>query len=116
MTDVTEIREMDDDELYSRLIEAKQEMFNLRFQHVTGQLDNYSRLGDVRKDIARLNTILREREIDAAEKSEGGKQPETPEAPEADDARRRRRDRVAASRKAQSSDDDDETTSEENGG
>jgi large subunit ribosomal protein L29 len=67
--DLSELREMDEDELYSRLVEAKQEIFNLRFQHVTGQLDNYSRLGDLKKDIARLKTILREREIEAAEKS-----------------------------------------------
>jgi large subunit ribosomal protein L29 len=66
--DIAELREMDEDELYSRLVEAKQEIFNLRFQHVTGQLDNYSRLGDLKRDIARLKTILREREIEAAEK------------------------------------------------
>ena len=67
MTDVVEIRDMNDDELYTRLAEAKHEMFNLRFQHVTGQLDNHARLGQVRKDVARLNTLLREREIAAAE-------------------------------------------------
>ena len=65
-----ELREMDDDELNNRLVEAKQEMFNLRFQHVTGQLDNYARLGQVRKDVARINGLLREREIAAAEASE----------------------------------------------
>jgi large subunit ribosomal protein L29 len=42
-------------------------MFNLRFQHVTGQQDNYARLGQVRRDIARMATLLREREIEAAE-------------------------------------------------
>jgi large subunit ribosomal protein L29 len=65
-----ELREMDDDELNTRLVEAKQEMFNLRFQHVTGQLDNYARLGQVRKDVARINGLLREREIAAAEAAE----------------------------------------------
>ena len=40
-----ELRNMDDDELERRLVESKQELFNLRFQHVTGQLDNYARLG-----------------------------------------------------------------------
>jgi large subunit ribosomal protein L29 len=70
MAKVAELREMDDDELSTRLIEAKQELFNLRFQHVTGQLDNYARLGEVRKDIARITTLLREREIAAAEEAE----------------------------------------------
>ena len=67
---LTELREMDDDELVTRLVEARTELFNLRFQHVTGQLDNYSRLGEVRKEIARINTLLREREIAAAEAAE----------------------------------------------
>jgi large subunit ribosomal protein L29 len=62
-----ELRNMDDDELERRLAESKQELFNLRFQHVTGQLDNYSRLGQLRRDVARMNTVLREREIQAAE-------------------------------------------------
>ena len=62
-----EIRNMDDDELERRLAESKQELFNLRFQHVTGQQENYSRLGKVRKDVARIKTVLREREIEAAE-------------------------------------------------
>ena len=69
----TELREMDDDELYNKLAESKQELFNLRFQHVTGQQDNYARLGQVRKDVARINTLLREREIAAAEADEGGR-------------------------------------------
>jgi large subunit ribosomal protein L29 len=62
-----ELRNMDDDELERRLVESKQELFNLRFQHVTGQLDNYARLGQLKKDVARINTLLREREITAAE-------------------------------------------------
>ncbi len=62
-----ELRDTDDVELRTRLTEAKQELFNLRFQNVTGRLDNTSRLGAVRKDIARINTLLREREIAAAE-------------------------------------------------
>ena len=65
-----ELREMDEQELLDNLAAAQQEMFNLRFQHVTGQLDNYSRLRAVRKDIARLHTILREREIAEAEQQE----------------------------------------------
>ena len=62
-----ELREMGESELLDALAEAKQELFNLRFQHVTGQLDNYARLGQVKKEVARINTILREREIEAAE-------------------------------------------------
>jgi large subunit ribosomal protein L29 len=65
-----ELREMDEQELLDTLASAQQELFNLRFQHVTGQLDNYSRLNAVRKDIARLHTILREREIAEAEQQE----------------------------------------------
>ena len=67
MTTANELRELSDDELVTRLGEAKAESFNLRFQHVTGQLDNTARLGDLRRDVARINTLLREREIAAAE-------------------------------------------------
>jgi len=67
MSAPAELRELGDDELLTRLAEGKQELFNLRFQHVTGQLDNYARLGQVKKEVARINTILREREIEAAE-------------------------------------------------
>jgi large subunit ribosomal protein L29 len=70
VTAAAELREMDDEELLTKLAEAKQELFNLRFQHVTGQLDNYSRLGQMKKDVARINTILRDREIAAAEAAE----------------------------------------------
>jgi large subunit ribosomal protein L29 len=68
MATARELREMDDDELERRLAEAKEEIFNLRFQHVTGQLDNYARLGQVRRDVARMNTLLRHREIEAADR------------------------------------------------
>jgi large subunit ribosomal protein L29 len=63
----TELRELNDTELEHRLGEAKEELFNLRFQNATGQLDNSSRIGEVRKDVARIETLLREREIAAAE-------------------------------------------------
>ena len=63
----TELRNLADEDLVQRLGEARSELFNLRFQHVTGQLDNHARLGQVRRDVARLNTLLREREIAAAE-------------------------------------------------
>jgi large subunit ribosomal protein L29 len=62
-----ELRALADSELETKLTETKQELFNLRFQHVTGQLDNYSRLGDLKREIARVTTMLREREIEAAE-------------------------------------------------
>ncbi len=61
------ITSLDDAALLDRLGDTKQELFNLRFQHVTGQLDNSSRLGQVRKDVARLMTEVRAREIAAAE-------------------------------------------------
>ena len=62
-----ELRELNDAELIQRLAEAKEEHFNLRFQAATGQLDNTARLGEVRREVARLNTLMREREITAAE-------------------------------------------------
>ena len=58
-----ELRELADDELVSRLRESKEELFNLRFQVATGQLDNNRRLQTVRRDIARIYTIMREREL-----------------------------------------------------
>ena len=64
---VAEMRTLGDAELVERLGEARRELFNLRFQLATGQLDNSSRLGEVRRDIARLATFVREREIAAAE-------------------------------------------------
>ena len=65
-----ELRELNDAELIQRLAETKDEHFNLRFQAATGQLDNSARLGQVRREIARLQTLLREREIAAAEAEE----------------------------------------------
>jgi large subunit ribosomal protein L29 len=61
------LQDVSDSELIDKLAEAKEELFNLRFQHVTGQLDNTARLSVVRKQVARVNTELREREIAAAE-------------------------------------------------
>ncbi|MDQ1732837.1 MAG: large subunit ribosomal protein [Pseudonocardiales bacterium] len=58
-----ELRELHDDELQTRLRESKEELFNLRFQMATGQLDNNRRLRTVRHEIARIYTILREREL-----------------------------------------------------
>ena len=62
-----EFEALDDDELEHRLADTKKELFNLRFQHVTGQLDNNARLGQLKKDVARILTVLRHREIEAAE-------------------------------------------------
>ena len=66
-----DLRAMEVDELETRLTESKQELFNLRFQHVTGQLDNIARLGQLRRDVARIKTVLREKEIAAAEAEAG---------------------------------------------
>ena len=58
-----ELRGFDDDRLVDELRKAKEELFNLRFQSATGQLDNHGRLRAVRKDIARIYTEMREREL-----------------------------------------------------
>ncbi len=59
-----EAHDMKDHELVSKLIDAKQEAFNLRFRHATGELENTSRLGQAKRDIARLLTVAKERGID----------------------------------------------------
>lgn len=58
-----EVRDLSVDELQTRLGEVKEELFNLRFQNATGQLDNYKRLGELRRDVARIKTVLRQREL-----------------------------------------------------
>ena len=60
----SELADLDADELAAKLAEAKEELFNLRFQNVTGQLDNPYRLRAVRKDIARVLTVMHQRERD----------------------------------------------------
>ena len=60
-----ELRELPDEELYVRIESAKEELFNLRFQLATGQLDNSSRLKELRHDVARALTVLRERHLEA---------------------------------------------------
>ena len=62
-----DLREMSDDELMDRLAEVKQDVFTLRFQIATGQAENSSLLRIAKRDVARIHTILREREIAAAE-------------------------------------------------
>ena len=59
-----ELRELPDEELYVRIESAKEELFNLRFQLATGQLDNSSRLKELRHDVARTLTVLRERHLE----------------------------------------------------
>jgi large subunit ribosomal protein L29 len=63
VTNPSELRELSEDALETRLSETKEELFNLRFQNATGQLDNYRRLGELRREVARINTIIREREL-----------------------------------------------------
>jgi large subunit ribosomal protein L29 len=58
-----ELRELPEDELHTRLDSAKEELFNLRFQLATGQLDNPMRIKEVRHSIARIMTVLTEREL-----------------------------------------------------
>ncbi len=60
-----ELRNLSDEELKAKLRESKEELFNLRFQSATGQLDNTSRIREVKRDIARIFTILRERELES---------------------------------------------------
>ena len=67
MPAAAELRELADDQLLDQLGESKQELFNLRFQIATGQLENSAQISQVKRDIARKNTVLREREIAAAE-------------------------------------------------
>ena len=56
----SKIRELSRDEINSRLVDLKHELFNLRFQHGIGQLENSAKLSQTKKDIARLNTVLKE--------------------------------------------------------
>jgi len=63
VTTANDMRNLADDELVGKLREAKEELFNLRFQVATGQLDNNRRLPVVRRDIARIYTVMREREL-----------------------------------------------------
>ena len=59
----SEIRDLEDEELLAKLREAKEELFNLRFQAATGQLESHGRLRSVKKAIARIYTVVREREL-----------------------------------------------------
>ena len=67
MASASDLAQLDGDELATRLGDARRELFNLRFQLATGQLDNPARVGQVRHDVARILTVLRGREILEAE-------------------------------------------------
>lgn len=69
MTKASELRGLADDELEQRLSEARQELFNLRFQAVTGQLSNPARVPELRREVARVLTLQRERELEAESES-----------------------------------------------
>ncbi len=64
---IKEVRELSDRELEEKLLELKEELFNLRFQVATGQLENHMRIQDVRRSIARVKTIMRERDLHASQ-------------------------------------------------
>lgn len=64
-----EVREFGSEELHTRIAELKEELFNLRFQLATGQLDNHGRISAVKRDVARIRTILRERDFQAVEQT-----------------------------------------------
>jgi large subunit ribosomal protein L29 len=66
VTRAVELREMPEAELRSRLESAKEELFNLRFQLATGQLDNAMRIKEVRHEVARILTVLRQRDLEEA--------------------------------------------------
>ena len=91
MTRASEFYEMDPDELENRLVEARRELLNLRFQLATGQLDNVAQIKGVRHDVARVLTVLREMEIAVSE----GVEFEAP-APQPARVRAQRRDREVA--------------------
>jgi large subunit ribosomal protein L29 len=80
----TELADLDAEHLAEKLAEAKEELFNLRFQNVTGQLDDQHRLREVRKDIARIFTVMRQREL-------AGEDGAAPAEAESQPARRRRK-------------------------
>lgn len=64
---ITDLRDKSDDQLGDELVGLKKEQFNLRFQKASGQLENSARAGEVRRDIARIKTIVRERQAKSAQ-------------------------------------------------
>ena len=71
-TSATELRDATSEDLLEKLTEAKKELFNLRFQAATGQLESHGRLRAVRKEIARIYTVMRERELGITAEPEDG--------------------------------------------
>ncbi len=63
MVKINELRELSDEELKAKIEEYKEELFNLRFSQATGSLDKPHRINELRKAVARIKTILREREL-----------------------------------------------------
>ena len=72
VTTAGELRNIDTEDLVTKLREAKEELFNLRFQSATGQLESHGRLRAVQKDIARIYTVMRERELGITAEPEDG--------------------------------------------
>jgi large subunit ribosomal protein L29 len=72
-TTARELRELNDVELLEKLREGKEELFNLRFQQATGQLENHGRMRAVKKDIARIYTLMTERELGIGTDEDGAK-------------------------------------------
>ncbi|WP_301484345.1 50S ribosomal protein L29 [Intrasporangium sp.] len=100
-----QLRGLDDDRLVDELKKAKEELFNLRFQSATGQLDNHGRLRAVKKDIARIYTEMRERELGI------GSAPVS--APAVEEKADRRARRAAKKEKAVEAETDDEAVEDE---
>jgi large subunit ribosomal protein L29 len=65
-----EVHNLKDDELVTKLMDAKEEAFNLRFRHATGELENTARLGQAKRDVAKLITVARERGIDVEKETQ----------------------------------------------
>ena len=63
--ELKKIREMSEAELNSELVRMKKDLFNLRFQHVTGQLENPIKMRETKRDIARVKTVIKEKELEA---------------------------------------------------
>lgn len=80
-----ELRKLKAEELDKKLVEAKEELFNLRFQSATGQLESHGRLSTVRKEIARIYTVMRERELGITEAVEPADAADSAEAAESAD-------------------------------
>ena len=68
---INELRKLSDKELQNKIIESKRELFDLRFKQSTGSLEKPSKIKELRKEVARMKTILRERELDAGGNNNG---------------------------------------------